>query len=385
MNFLIAILGYNRPNSLRRCLHGLSKTIRTTDIKRIDILISIDFYDSNTQSQLESIAKEFTWDNGSVTIILRKTRLGLRAHVLDCGDYSQDYDGLIMIEDDIYISPVAVSYAHKAIKSFGDTQSIAGISLYSPLLNEMAEMPFYPIKGASDIYLMQTAQSWGQCWNFRMWSSFKKWYEENPRLSVARDMPPNIYQWPDSSWKKYFNKYLVSHDLFFVYPHTSYSTNFTDTGTHNRFSTNRFQVPLNLSSDALINTQASLQRYDSYFEPIIHLNGTRVYCDTYGLERDIIGPCYILTVRELNLPLIKEYTSDMRPPELAYHLEVEGSGLRLYYAEEDISLCQLGFRAMPGSHLTSKATLVHWKYSLAHGLSGLFSWALSKSKRLTRF
>jgi len=78
----------------------------------------------------------------------------------------------------------------------------------------------------------------------------------------------NIRSWPDSSWKKLFTKYMVENNLFFVYPKSSYTTNFGDKGQHHQ-GTNVFQVPIvssNYSSPKLIGFSDSLLKYDTFCE-----------------------------------------------------------------------------------------------------------------------
>jgi len=108
-------------------------------------------------------------------------------------------------------------------------------------------VPFIPLNDASHAYFMQVPCSWGQAWLKEHWSAFESWYSTNLENEYNDDptLPANIVYWPATSWKKYFFKYMVEHDKYFVYPTCSYATNFGDKGQHHTGS-NLFQVPIQL-------------------------------------------------------------------------------------------------------------------------------------------
>ncbi len=265
----IIVVGYNRPKAIGRLLNSL---LKASYPGVVDLIISIDGEkgDKVTRGQgdkemgrkgeeetrrrgeeVREIVTNFEWPFGAKKMIFHDTNMGLRNHVLSCGDLSKDYDGVIVLEDDLYVSPVFYEYALQAYAYYKDDPKIAGISLYSHAYNETAQFPFRPLADDSDVFFLQYAASLGQFWSRKGWTAFREWYDllpgdKSPGNSPGNSaiLPANIRLWPESSWKKYFISYIVQQDLYFVYPRFSLTTHFGDEGTNLRIFENLFQVPL---------------------------------------------------------------------------------------------------------------------------------------------
>ena len=52
---------------------------------------------------------------GIKKIIKHSKNLGLRAHVITCGDLVNIYDNIIVLEDDLFVSPYFYKYANDAL------------------------------------------------------------------------------------------------------------------------------------------------------------------------------------------------------------------------------------------------------------------------------
>jgi hypothetical protein len=253
----IIVVGFNRPKAIKRLLDSLMKASYPG---HVDLIISIDGGGGGSEDlkiggledlkikrgeEVKRIAKEFNWPFGEKKLIFHEVNLGLRKHVLSCGDLSQDYDGVIVLEDDLYVSPVFYQYTLQAFDYYKNDPKIAGISLYSHAYNETAQFPFRPLTDESDIFFMQYAASLGQFWSRSGWAGFRAWYDAlGHRDKSYGNLPPNINLWPETSWKKYFISYIIQQGLYFVYPRFSLTTNFGDEGSNLRLSENIFQVPL---------------------------------------------------------------------------------------------------------------------------------------------
>ena len=80
----IVVVSYNRPNSLRRLLNSVKSAVyHSNDIR---LIISVDYQDSHNHNEVVQLANEFDWVYGEKKIIEHKENLGLKAHVLSCGD-----------------------------------------------------------------------------------------------------------------------------------------------------------------------------------------------------------------------------------------------------------------------------------------------------------
>lgn len=259
----IIVAAYNRPLSLKRLLLSLQKA-NYGSYQNIPLIISID---QSGTDECTTIAKAFEWNFGKKEVIVHEQKQGLKNHILSCGDISERFDAVIILEDDLLVSTEYYQYAHQSYNFYRNEQYVAGIALYQPLFNETALCPFEPLHDGYDNYFMQVPCSWGQMWTKEQWMKFRSYIISNE--VVQHHLPPNVQQWPDaSSWKKLFYSYLTSQELYFVYPRIGLSTNFGDTGQHITEHQTVFQTPLLIGPKQFIFSKLSdsMSIYDGYFE-----------------------------------------------------------------------------------------------------------------------
>jgi len=235
----IVVIAYKREQSLDRLLQSLTRA--TYPAKNVRLVISIDKSDNE---KVTDAANGFIWNFGEKIILHHRERLGLKNHVLFCGDLTNEYGSIIMLEDDLFVSPYFYTYALLSSEFYRDDDHVAGISLYNHMFNEVAVFPFYPIDDGSDVYFLQIAASWGQLFWKHKWQLFREWYKINSDITEIKDVPASILRWPESSWKKHFIGYLVATNKYFVYPRISLATNYSDSGENYRMDTARNQVPI---------------------------------------------------------------------------------------------------------------------------------------------
>ena len=78
-------------------------------------------------------------------------RLGLRKHILKCGDFLDFYDALVVLEDDLVVAPSFYMYVLMTVNKYIENNNIAGISLYTHLWNHNAGLPFTPCPSMYDV------------------------------------------------------------------------------------------------------------------------------------------------------------------------------------------------------------------------------------------
>lgn len=336
LNIPIIVVAFERPESLKRILKSLEKAIIRD---RVELIISIDKSDNPEVSQ---IAEDFEWQFGEKIVINHTTNLGLREHIMQCGDLVKDYDGVILLEDDLYVSPYFYEYSQRAVEYYKKDSRIAGISLFSHNFNETQYLPFIPFPDNSDIYFMQLPSSWGQCWTRNQWNLFKRWYtsgEESFKQVEKRLVPQDVINWKDNSWKKYFFYYVIDLNKFFVYPTLSLSTNFSDPGTHMVSKKQIFQVPLQFDKiDYKFKTlDESICVYDAFCEMLPdRLKKLSPDFLDYDLEIDLFGvkPLnrihkeYLLSTKSTESP-ISHYGREMKPAELNVIEKIKGNEIFL--------------------------------------------------------
>ena len=337
INPAIVVIAYNRDKSLERLLGSLLKA--SYDSEDVTLVISIDKSDNE---KVASVADAFEWKHGEKKIILRETNLGLKKHVLECGKLVYDYEKIIVLEDDLYVSESFYSYARQALDFSENCHRIAGVSLYNHCMNVHVREPFEAIDDGYDNYYMQFAQSWGQAYTRKQWQEFEEWLEENDDKSVAADnVPVNVSSWSDKSWLKYFIKYVIDTDKLFIYPRVSFTTNFGDEGTHAEGSVTDLQVPLagkNKKAFTFSMPDESDSIYDAYFENMKLADQIEETAAKDELSVDLYGygkakKKYILSSKPLPYKVIKSYGRKLRPVDANIYMGIDGTDFFLYNTE----------------------------------------------------
>lgn len=339
---VIVIVAYNRADSLQRLLQSLLFARGISDAR---LVISIDNQEPHNLD-VKALAESFDWPYGEKEVRYQKEHLGLKKHILQCGDLSQEFGSVIVLEDDLFVSPYFYSYAISAQKFYGDDEQIGGISLYNQPRQEAEELPFTPIADASDVYFLQLPSSLGQLWTRDQWTRFRTWFDAGPDLQ-AIPIPDYIYRWPETSWKKYFSGFLMDTGKYFVYPRVSLTTNFFDAGTHmNDASSHNGQAHLKLfeAEPRFIHLSESNCIYDMSLELLSDaVKRLAIEQINYDFELDLYGSKgldkirapYVITSRPCTNP-IKGYRRALKPHEMNILFNLEGSDLNLCKKEDVI-------------------------------------------------
>jgi hypothetical protein len=349
INPVIVIVAYDRDYPLKRLLCSISKALYDS---AVDLIISID---KNDNQKVYDLAKSFEWQHGNKNVLEKTSHLGLKKHIIECGDLVEKYDSVIILEDDLFVSPYFYKYAERCFEYYGKDEKISGISLYSHGLNETANMAFRPIDDDSDVFFLQIPSSWGQGWTKSQWQGFRNWFEKRQfsTITEAENVPPNVVKWPESSWKKYFFAYMVESDKYVVYPRISLSTNFHDPGTHHKKTQTRLQVPLQFLEKnwKLIHFEESYAVYDGYLEILPEkLKDLSKALKEYDFEVDFyaqkdvkkIEKEYLLTSRNASNPA-KTFGKALKPIELNVICGIEGLKINLAKKEQ----CKENFDVFP--------------------------------------
>lgn len=338
----IVISAFNRVEPLKRLLKSIENAIYESE--DIQLVISIDKSDNR---DVIKVSEEFVWKHGSKKIITHQKQLGLKAHILSCGELTNSYESLILLEDDLMVSPYFYVYAKQAKAFYENDSSIAGISLYNYKVAESCFYPFQAIDDGSDVYFMQVASSWGQLWTRKHWTDFVNWFSVNPELIYNDSLPRYLNHWGQHSWKKHFIHYLIDTNKYFVFPRLSLTTNFEEDGT-NSTTKNIFHVPLQLlEKEYQFKTFAySNAIYDAWFELLPKcLNQLNPKLQKYNYEVDLYGAKeivenkseHILTSKNAQEPVLN-FGMDLFPLESNVALDIVGNSISLYKKENSVFL-----------------------------------------------
>jgi len=330
----IVVVAFNREQSLKRLLLSISNATYT--IKDIPLIISIDYAKDN--HQVKVIADTFNWPHGTKKVIYQNNNLGLRKHILQCGAHAITYDSVIILEDDLFVSPNFYEFTLAALNFSSDKSYISGISLYSHQFNVHSRSNFSPLIDGYDNWYFQFASSWGQAWTKNQWLLFMTWYNKQENLTPNASLPANVTCWSDKSWLKYFIAYLVESDTYFLYPRTSYSTNFSDMGTHIGKDSTIYQVPLDLGNNIqyrFSNLEESNSIYDVFYENkklhnYLNVPKKQLCTDLYGKKEIQKSSRYIITDNILNYKIIKTFGRSLKPHDANIIHEIPGEDIFLY-------------------------------------------------------
>lgn len=310
----IVVVAYNRPESLKRILNSIQNA-DYSGFDNVRICISIDGGGSLNESVVD-IANTFEWRCGEKEIIHHKDNLGLRNHVISCGNLTERFENIIILEEDCYVSKDFYSFSNSAMMFYYEEPKIAGVSLYSYNIFESFNVPFNPLLDGYDTYFLQVPSSLGQIWTKRQWSRFIAFYNLHPKIEQTDLLPKKVKQWPETSWKKYFYKYMVVQDLYFVYPHHSFSTNFGEVGSNFDQPTDIYQTKLTDYCKGYIykfvNFTVSNNKYDAFFEifpECLIALGCKIDIDTCidmngSKELELYKNKYLLSLKECSAPIM---------------------------------------------------------------------------------
>lgn len=338
---VVVIPAFNRPGSLNRLLQSL---IRSAMPIATPLIISLD---GGYASEVNKVARTFqaTERFTNVHVKAKDANVGLRAHIIECASIVENYDFVILLEDDLYVASDFYQFAESAIGFYGCEQNISGISLYAPNLNELTGLPFSPINNGGLNYFMQVPSSWGQAWSRMHWKGFIEWYVRHKEynLELFDELPSRVAMWPESSWKKFFYAYCVSEGKYFAYPYASRTTNFADAGGHHmKYGTNKLQVNLVESDDDLPkydfrNISDHSIKYDGFMEVEAGYLGfdSDVCINLNGLKKaSLLSKYKYHLISKSPLNSVKSYGLSLKPPELNVKYDITGDNIFLCRVDE---------------------------------------------------
>lgn len=327
----IVAVGYNRLNSMKRLLNSLLQANYPSD--DIPLVISID---CSGDTMLYDYVNDFKWPFGQKYVNVQEERLGLKKHIYQCGDLTEFFKGVIVLEDDLFVSPVFYYYAIKTLEKYGEDKRIAQISLYKNERNGYVGFPFVNMQNGCDVFLYQGVSTWGECWSKSMWDDFKEWRDSHSEDYIKNiDMPDAVKNWT-RAWSKYYNAYIVDQNKFVIYPNIPVTTNFSDAGEHGEDNNSLVQVNL-LQEDFeyRLYEYERLCKYDIFTNNLavcewLGINKKDICLDFYGFHNNNNGCKFMLSTRILPYKIIKSFALNMRPIELNVKYNIEGNGIYLY-------------------------------------------------------
>ena len=327
----IVVVGYNRLNSMQRLMSSLLNAIY--DIREVPLIVSID---CSWDFSLYDYVQNFQWPYGPYYVNIQKERLGLKNHIFQCAALSEYFQGVIILEDDLFVAPDFYNYSCQAVNAYYNEDKVAGIALYREETFSPYRQPRIFYQDGSDSLAYKWVETWGECITDKMWKSFKHWYDAHtPELIQNADMPNFIKKW-ERAWSKYYFTYMVQTDRYFVYPSVSLTTCFSETGEHGDAPSCVGQVNLFMGKKQYdFRPFSSLVKYDIYganedVSKWLDLDANELSVDFYGINSNIRGCMYCLSTFEMPYEIIDSFALKFRPIELNIKYKVAGKDIFLY-------------------------------------------------------
>ena len=340
MNIAIVLPCFKRVTTLNELCQTLLQA--SYDGDSVSLVFSIDFSGTN---EVAKFAKAFEWPFGPKRVIEHETNIGLRNNIILCGDLTNEYDAVIILEDDLEVSSSFYKFAKDAAVFYDNDDRIGGVSIYQYYIEEISHTRFIPIYEGFDAYFVQWASSWGQLWTRKHWRSFKTWYENHQDISEI-NIPLKVRNWK-KSWKKYYIAYLADTSRYFVFPFISHVYNGNKTGG------------VHTESDLVVSTSSPFDivgckefrfprlddvrfTYDSYFQIsprniTVNRNYYRVEFDLFG-HKEQIKEDYVITSRECKKnDVICSFGAGMLPLECNVLTQKAGNVFHLIPTEAFVS------------------------------------------------
>lgn len=206
----IVVPAFNRTIELCALLQSIVNAQRLTGV-HIPIIVSVD----GGNPDVVATAEAFSADG---VIVRTRTRMGLRQHILDCGDLCEEYGSIMVLEDDLILSPAAFGYVRSVLDYAKQCSEIGAISLYSFQNNDFAPQENMRSECRGDVFLAKTGSSWGQVWWRSKWREFRKWLQHEYDKTKYYRVPQRVQGWPETSWKKLFNYWLADTNTYSIVP-----------------------------------------------------------------------------------------------------------------------------------------------------------------------
>jgi hypothetical protein len=332
MHIAIVAVAYNRIDSLKRLLNSLERAIYDTPAT---LIISID---KSKTDIVERFAEEYDWPFGEKIVDKHEKNLGLRPHMMSLGKWYDRFDAIVVLEDDIIVSPSFYYYTQRTVEKYHDCSDIAGISLYGMCINYLTSNPFTPVKDEHDVYFMNSAISWGEVWMKEQWNAFYEWYLNNLSFERSNQIPDRLFEWGEKSWLKYHTRYCIEQNKFFVFPYVSLSSNSCDSGTNSKYTSSEYQVPLQKGLKkvfSLPNIGEATICYDGFFEnkalyQKLGLGEDECCIDINGTKRNRFNKRFWLTTTIADYKIVQSYGLQLRPIEMNVLEQVVGNLIFLY-------------------------------------------------------
>jgi hypothetical protein len=221
----------NRLQSLQRLLHSVSESLPLVDPIDLHICCDDDANHSNRASVL--FLESFIWKRGYFSFKVHEKNVGLTEQWLNCWDPQRDNrSNVVLLEDDLELSPHALSWLVSARARYEQDDSIIGFSFQRQtncyhLHCESAHLSI-PWSVSEFKYLLVGKSGYAPV--RKHWQRFRDWFKHvskdvNYRPFVANLLPSKKYEellekgFASSMWEMWLIRFCDLENLYTLYYH----------------------------------------------------------------------------------------------------------------------------------------------------------------------
>lgn len=128
----LKVLAHTRPDSLSRLLEGLASADyeEGTNVN-LDIYVDAPRSDEEEPvvASVRALSRSFPWRWGAKSVVMRNVWHGLRRQWLEAWPEPVDGEYVLILEDDLEVSPAYYHYALEVLKNTSTRGDLAGVSL----------------------------------------------------------------------------------------------------------------------------------------------------------------------------------------------------------------------------------------------------------------
>lgn len=362
----IVIPVFNRLQSLEKLLWSIERAI----IPGSTFLIFRYHYGAS--NDVISFIEDYYWHFGKKRIIIDSEQIGLDENLRRCGDLSQEYDAVIILEDDSIVSPYFYLYSQKALEFYAQDERIGQISLYNYHKNSFSNLPFNTLNNQFDVFAIQKTSTRGQAFSKSQWTNFRNWLSE--KNNEPSSTPEYIKNFGLKNWEHQHNCYLIDKGLYSIWPNTSLSSNQGKSGTHhpNNIDAGFFQVPLqNHEFEYEFAQLEKCYKYDAFFELepehyesiakelSIPINNLTI--DLHGCKPIEYGGKFWLTCKPCRNPIMS-FADDLKPIELNVLWKNKGTGISICSADDLVKNVKTDHYKNAQRYFAENADVGLWNY-----------------------
>jgi hypothetical protein len=264
----IVVIAYDRPQTLQRLLLSLDAADYPDGVD-VPLVITIDRGDSQGWREVVQAANAFEWRFGPKRVIEQPQHLGLVDHFWAVGRLSQEYEAVVLLEDDLTVAPPFYRFVSQALEAYADEERVGGVCLYDLWFNGYTRLPFRPLDDGFDAYFVQVPYTQGLAFTAGQWQRFDAWRQGNgASLRPHPALHPAFLAFREDEWLPAMAAYLAQEQRYFCFPRAALTTGWGDAGVHFDRRTDWLLAPVQLQGGEyrLPAVDDSLAVYDSFFE-----------------------------------------------------------------------------------------------------------------------